>query len=145
MNGRMPQRSVIACVTGTGLSNRSGAVLTRDLEEAVELANQYAPEHLCLALREPWRLAEKVTAAGGVFLGEHSFEVLGDYVAGPSHVMPTGGSARFASPLNVLDFVHIVSLVALDEATTRRIGPAAATLAHAEGLDAHAYSAQVRL
>ena len=134
-----------ADIIAAALSNRSGAVLTRDLEEAVELANQYAPEHLCLALREPWRLAEKVTAAGGVFLGEHSFEVLGDYVAGPSHVMPTGGSARFASPLNVLDFVHIVSLVALDEATTRRIGPAAATLAHAEGLDAHAYSAQVRL
>ena len=134
-----------ADIIAAALSNRSGAVLTRDLEEAVELANQYAPEHLCLAVREPWRLAEKVTAAGGVFLGEHSFEVLGDYVAGPSHVMPTGGSARFASPLNVLDFVHIVSLVALDETTTRRIGPAAATLALAEGLDAHAFSAQVRL
>ena len=127
------------------LANRSGAVLTRDLEEAVELANAYAPEHLCLAVRDPWRLAEKVNAAGGVFLGEHSFEVLGDYVAGPSHVMPTGGSARFASPLNVLDFVHIVSLVALDEATTRQIAPAAAEIARAEGLDAHAYSAQVRL
>ena len=134
-----------ADIIAAALSNRSGAVLTRDLEEAVELANQYAPEHLCLAVREPWRLAEKVTAAGGVFLGEHSFEVLGDYVAGPSHVMPTGGSARFASPLNVLDFVHIVSLVALDETTTRRIGSAAATLALAEGLDAHAFSAQVRL
>jgi histidinol dehydrogenase len=127
------------------LSNRSGAVITRDLEEAVELANLYAPEHLCLAVSDPWHLAEKVYAAGGVFIGEHSFEVLGDYVAGPSHVMPTGGSARFASPLNVLDFVHIVSLVALDPPTTQRISPAAATIAMAEGLDAHAAAAQKRL
>jgi len=127
------------------LSNRSGAVITRDLDEAIELANLYAPEHLCLAVGDPWRMAEKVTAAGGVFIGEHSFEVLGDYVAGPSHVMPTGGSARFASPLNVLDFVHLVSLVALDPATTQRIAPAAATIALAEGLDAHANAAQKRI
>ncbi|MBE0698779.1 MAG: histidinol dehydrogenase [Anaerolineaceae bacterium] len=127
------------------LSNRSGAVITRDLEEAVELANLYAPEHLCLAVADPWRLAEKVYAAGGIFIGEHSFEVLGDYVAGPSHVMPTGGSARFASPLNVLDFVHIVSLIALDPLTSQKISPAAATIALAEGLDAHASAAQKRV
>lgn len=127
------------------LANRSGAVLTRDLEEAAALANRYAPEHLCLSVRDPWRLAEQIYAAGGVFIGEHSFEVLGDYVAGPSHVMPTGGSARFASPLNVLDFVHIVSLVALDPTTTRRIAPAAAEIARAEGLDAHANAAEMRL
>lgn len=134
-----------AAIIAQSLAERSGAVLTRDLDEAVELANAYAPEHLCLAVREPWRLAERVTAAGGIFVGEHSFEVLGDYIAGPSHVMPTGGSARFASPLNVLDFVHLVSLVALDQATTRAIAPAAAEIARAEGLDAHAYSAEVRL
>ncbi len=134
-----------AQVIAAALENRSGAVLTADLDEAAELANAYAPEHLCLSVREPWRLAEKIYAAGGVFLGEHSCEVLGDYVAGPSHVMPTGGSARFSSPLNVLDFVHIVSLVALDPETTRRIAPVAATLAQAEGLDAHANAAQVRL
>jgi histidinol dehydrogenase len=127
------------------LANRSGAVLTRDLDEAVDIANTYAPEHLCLAVRDPWRLAERVHAAGGIFLGEHSFEVLGDYVAGPSHVMPTGGSARFASPLNVVDFVHRISIVALDERTTREIVPAAVEIALAEGLDAHAYSAQVRI
>lgn len=134
-----------AGVISQSLANRSGAVLTRDLDEAVLLANEYAPEHLCLAVRDPWRLAERIYAAGGVFLGEHSFEVLGDYVAGPSHVMPTGGSARFASPLNVLDFIHIVSLIALDETTTRQIAPQAAEIAHAEGLDAHAFSAEVRL
>ncbi len=134
-----------AQVIAAALENRSGAVLTANLDEAAELANAYAPEHLCLSVREPWRLAEKIYAAGGVFLGEHSCEVLGDYVAGPSHVMPTGGSARFSSPLNVLDFVHIVSLVALDPETSRRIAPVAATLAQAEGLDAHANAAQVRL
>jgi histidinol dehydrogenase len=127
------------------LENRSGAVLVRDLDEAVEVANEYAPEHLCLAVADPWRLSEKVYAAGGIFMGEHSFEVLGDYVAGPSHVMPTGGSARFSSPLNVLDFVHVVSLIALDPQTTAQIAPTAALIAEAEGLDAHANAAKVRL
>lgn len=142
--GKQLEQRSRAEIINASLANRSGAVLTRDLDEAVQLANEYAPEHLCLAVREPWALASQVTAAGGIFMGEHSFEVLGDYVAGPSHVMPTGGSARFASPLNVLDFVHIVSLVALDPATTRQIAPAAATIAMAEGLDAHAASAQFR-
>ena len=126
------------------LENRGGAVLTRDLAEAVDLANEYAPEHLALSVTEPWRWAEKVNNAGGVFMGEHSFEVLGDYLAGPSHVMPTGGSARFASPLNVWDFVKIVSLVALDDKTVQAVGPVAATLAQSEGLDAHANAALLR-
>lgn len=126
------------------LENRGGAVLTRDLAEAVDLANEYAPEHLALSVTEPWRWAEKVNNAGGVFMGEHSFEVLGDYLAGPSHVMPTGGSARFASPLNVWDFVKIVSLVALDDKTAQNVGPIAATLAQSEGLDAHANAALLR-
>ena len=126
------------------LENRGGAVLTRDLEEAVELANEYAPEHLGLSVRDPWRWVEKVQNSGGVFMGEHSFEVLGDYLAGPSHVMPTGGSARFASPLNVWDFVKIVSLIALDEGTAQAISPIAATIAAAEQLDAHADAALLR-
>jgi histidinol dehydrogenase len=126
------------------LENRGGAVLTRDLDEAVQLANEYAPEHLALSVTEPWRWVEKINNAGGVFLGEHSFEVLGDYLAGPSHVMPTGGSARFASPLNVWDFVKIVSLIALDENTAQSISPIAATLAQSESLDAHANAALLR-
>lgn len=126
------------------LENRGGAVLTRDLDEAVQLANEYAPEHLGLSVSEPWRWVEKVNNAGGVFMGEHSFEVLGDYLAGPSHVMPTGGSARFASPLNVWDFVKIVSLVALDGKTARTISVIADTLARSEGLDAHANAAALR-
>ncbi|MGB8984282.1 MAG: histidinol dehydrogenase [Anaerolineales bacterium] len=127
------------------LENRGGAVLTRDLDEAVQLANEYAPEHLGLSVREPWRWVEKVSNAGGVFMGEHSFEVLGDYLAGPSHVMPTGGSARFASPLNVWDFVKIISLVALDDKTAQSIAPVAAALAECEGLDAHANAARLRV
>jgi histidinol dehydrogenase len=131
-------------IISASLENRGGAVLTRDLDEAIQLANEYAPEHLALSVRDPWSWVEKVNNAGGVFLGEHSFEVLGDYLAGPSHVMPTGGSARFASPLNVWDFVKIVSLIALDESTAGSISPIAATFAEAEGLDAHAKAALLR-
>lgn len=132
-------------IIAASLENRGGAVLTRDLDEAVTLANEYAPEHLGLSVQNPWRWVEKVKSAGGVFMGEHSFEVLGDYLAGPSHVMPTGGSARFASPLNVWDFVKIVSLVALDEGTAQAIGSSAAVIAESEGLDAHGNAALLRV
>ncbi len=141
---QLEQRGRADIITAS-LENRGGAVLTNDLNEAVQLANEYAPEHLALSVRDPWNWVEKVNNAGGVFVGEYSFEVLGDYLAGPSHVMPTGGSARFASPLNVWDFVKIVSLVALDEKTVQAISPIAATIAQAEGLDAHAISALVRV
>jgi histidinol dehydrogenase len=123
----------------------SGIVLTRDVEEAVTLADTYAPEHLCLAVCDPWAWAPRIRHAGGLFLGEHSFEVLGDYVAGPSHVMPTGGSARFSSPLNVLDFVRLTSLIALDAETTRQIAPVAAHIARAEALTGHAAAAAARV
>ncbi len=132
-------------IIAASLENRGGAVLTRDLDEALQLANEYAPEHLALSVRESSRWVEKVNNAGGVFLGEHSFEVLGDYLAGPSHVMPTGGSARFASPLNVLDFVKIISLIGLDEKTAQEISSTAAIVAEAEGLDAHKNAALIRL
>lgn len=125
--------------------NRGGAVITKDIEEAITIANAYGAEHLCLAVEEPWRWVEKVTCAGGIFIGENSFEVLGDYVAGPSHVMPTSGSARFASPINVWDFIKIISLIGLDDQTVSQIAPAAAIIAKAEGLDAHASAAEIRL
>jgi histidinol dehydrogenase len=144
MARQMEQRGR-AEIIAASLENRGGAVLTRDLDEAMQLANEYAPEHLGLSVRDPWRWVEKVRNAGGVFMGEHSFEVLGDYLAGPSHVMPTGGSARFASPLNVWDFVKIVSLVALDESTAQAIGSSAATIADAEDLDAHGNAALMRV
>ena len=137
----LPRADILA----QSLPGQSGIVVTKDLDEAAALSNAYAPEHLCLAVESPWVLSEKITNAGGIFMGEQSFEVLGDYVAGPSHVMPTGGSARFASPLNVWDFVHIVSLIALDPATTAEIAPLAARIARAESLEAHARSADCRV
>jgi len=127
------------------LENRSGVVITPDMETAVRLANEYGAEHLCLAVSDPQALSEKLLHAGGIFIGEYSFEVLGDYAAGPSHVMPTGGTARFASPLNVLDFVKLTSIVALDPATCRSLAPTAARIADAEGLSAHAAAARARL
>jgi histidinol dehydrogenase len=143
--GRQMESLPRAEIVAQSLQNRGGIVLTRDLDEAVELSNAYAPEHLCLAVRDPWGWSRKVNAAGGIFLGEYSFEVLGDYVAGPSHVMPTGGTARFASPLNVWDFVKIISLIGLDESSGRELSRAAAVIARSEGLEAHARSADQRL
>jgi histidinol dehydrogenase len=96
-------------VIAGSLARGSGIVVTGSLAQAVELANTYAPEHLCLLVQDPWQWLGAIRNAGGVFLGERSFEVLGDYVAGPSHVMPTGGTARFGSPLNVNDFTKIIT------------------------------------
>lgn len=127
------------------LENKSGIVVVDTLEEAARLANEYAAEHLCLAVRDPEALMDKINNAGGFFLGEHSFEALGDYVAGPSHVMPTGGTARFASPLNLLDFVKISSVVALDPKTAASLSPIAADFADTEGLTAHANASKIRM
>lgn len=124
---------------------RMKVVLAADLPQALELANLYAPEHLCLLTRDPWSLLGLVKCAGGVFIGEYSMEALGDYVAGPSHVMPTGGTARFASPVNVRDFQNIISVIGVTPETLERIGPAGATLARAEGLEAHARAIESRL
>lgn len=123
---------------------RSGAVIAEDVLEAVALADDFAPEHLCLSVKDPWAWMNHIRNAGGVFVGEQSYEVLGDYVAGPSHVMPTGGTARFAPPLNVLDFVRVMNVIALDEATAHQLAPAAIKLAEAEGLHAHANAARRR-
>lgn len=142
--GRQMETLPRADILAQSLPGQSGIVITKDLDQAAALNNAYAPEHLCLAVADPWALSEKISNAGGIFMGEHSFEVLGDYVAGPSHVMPTGGSARFASPLNVWDFVHIISLIALNPATTAQIAPLAAKIARAEGLEGHARSADCR-
>jgi histidinol dehydrogenase len=128
----------------SSLTRQSGIVVTPDLETAVELANAFAPEHLCLSVADAWRWAERLTNAGGIFVGERSFEVLGDYVAGPSHIMPTGGTARFASPLNVLDFVKLSSIIALDAETSAALSPLAAEIARAESLTSHAEAAELR-
>jgi histidinol dehydrogenase len=132
-------------ILAQSLPNRSGAVIVRDLPQAFEIANEYAAEHLCLLVDNPWDWIGSVRNAGGIFLGESSFEVLGDYVAGPSHVMPTGGTARFASPLNVLDFVKITSLIGLEARTASELSKTAAVLARAEALTAHAAAAEARI
>ncbi len=136
----LPRAEIIA----ESLQNQGGAVLCADLTEAVELGNLYAPEHMCLHVAEPWALVGQVKHAGGVFLGEHAYEVLGDYTAGPSHVMPTMGTARFASPLNVRDFTKIISIIGLEATEARAISQAAQTLAEAEGLDGHATAVRKR-
>jgi histidinol dehydrogenase len=120
-------------------------VICRDLEEAVELANQAAPEHLELAVSRPWELLGKIVYAGAVFLGQHSPEPLGDYVAGPNHVLPTNGAARYASPLGVEDFCRRSSVIACGKEGLIRLGPAAAAMARAEGLLAHARAVELRL
>lgn len=120
-------------------------ILVRDLADAIPLIDRIAPEHLELAVDDPEGLAAKVTNAGAIFLGRHTPEAIGDYVAGPNHVLPTAQSARFSSGLGVLDFMKRTTLVSCDAASLARIGPAAVTLANAEGLDAHALSLSVRL
>jgi histidinol dehydrogenase len=132
-------------IIAESLQNQGGAVICANLDEAVELNNLYAPEHLCLHVNDPWALVGQVKNAGGIFLGEHAYEVLGDYTAGPTHVMPTMGTARFASPLNVRDFTKIISVFGLSPTEAAAIAPAAQTLAEAEGLDAHATAVRRRL
>lgn len=124
---------------------RGAVVLVGTLEQGVEVANAYAPEHLCLLVRDPWALVEGVRNAGGLFLGHASMESLGDYLAGPSHVMPTGGSARFASFLNLRDFQKVIPVVDVSEEVLREVGPAAARMAREEGLEAHARAILARL
>jgi histidinol dehydrogenase len=129
----------------TSLEYAGGIVVTDSLDQAAELADAYAAEHLCLSVEYPEALMEKINNAGGFFLGDHSFEVLGDYVAGPSHIMPTSGTARFASPLNVLDFVKISSVIGLDAMTAKELSGTAAKLADLEHLTAHASAARSRV
>ncbi len=133
-----------AAIIAASLAGQSGIVITHDTAEAVRLADEFAPEHMCLATENPAQWQASITHAGGLFSGERSFEVLGDYVAGPSHTMPTGGTARFASPLNVWDFVRMTSLIALDDETCELLSPHAARIAYAEQLDAHAQAALFR-
>jgi len=122
-----------------------GAILVvSDLAQAPALVDRIAPEHLELAVADPEALAARINNAGAIFLGRHTPEAIGDYVAGPNHVLPTARSARFASGLGVLDFMKRTSIVGCDAAALGRIGPAAVTLAGAEGLDAHALSIAIR-
>jgi histidinol dehydrogenase len=136
----MPRASVIKA----SLSGRGALIETRDLEEACEIANRIAPEHLELSVEEPKLWLEKIRHAGAVFLGRYTSEALGDYCAGPNHVLPTSRTARFSSPLGVYDFQKRTSLIEVSPQGARKLGQIAAELASGEGLAAHAKSAQYR-
>jgi len=136
----LPRRADIARV----LRRRSAVVVVRHLDEAVELAEQVAPEHLELLVRDPARLTARFRNAGAIFQGPYAPAPLGDYVAGPNHVLPTGGSARFFSPLGTYDFVKRTSVVGGSAAALRRLGPTVETLAALEGYQAHAAAIRVR-
>jgi histidinol dehydrogenase len=120
-------------------------LIVSDLAEAPALANRLAAEHVELAVDDPERLFAELRHAGSVFLGRYTPEAVGDYVAGPNHVLPTGRRARFASGLSVLDFMKRTSFIEMDPSSLAKIGPAAVALAHAEGLPAHAKSVELRL
>ena len=137
----MPRRQVIRAA----LENRGALILVRDLDEACEIANRVAPEHLELSLADADAWVAKIRHAGAIFIGRHASESLGDYCAGPNHVLPTSGSARFSSPLGVYDFQKRSSLIRISRAGARMLGPIAATLAYGEGLPAHARAAEYRL
>ena len=132
-------------IAGKAITERGAMILARDLDEAVDVANGIAPEHLELAVAEPRALLARVRHAGAIFLGGHSPEAFGDYCAGPNHVLPTGRTARFSSPLGVYDFQKRSSIIECSPAAAERLAPTASALARAEGLTAHARSAEVRL
>jgi histidinol dehydrogenase len=137
----MPRKKVIEA----SLKARGALILTRDLEEACAVANRIAPEHLELLVANPEVLAPKIRNAGAVFLGRWSSEAIGDYCAGPNHVLPTAGTARFSSPLGVYDFQKRTSVIGVSQEAAGKLGRIAMTLAEGEGLSAHARAAQMRL
>ncbi|MDO8932113.1 MAG: histidinol dehydrogenase [Rhodocyclaceae bacterium] len=137
----MPRRETIAA----SLTGRGALIKVTDLDEACVIANRIAPEHLELAVAAPRLLVEKIRHAGAIFIGHYTSESLGDYCAGPNHVLPTSRSARFSSPLGVYDFQKRSSLIEVSEGGAQTLGPIAATLAHGEGLTAHARAAELRL
>lgn len=137
----MPRREVIAA----SLEGRGALIRVRDLDEAVALANRIAPEHLELSVEEPEFWAKKIRHAGAIFMGRNTCEALGDYCAGPNHVLPTSRTARFSSPLGVYDFQKRTSLIQVSPEGANTLGRIAATLAYGEGLPAHAKSAEYRI
>jgi histidinol dehydrogenase len=137
---KLKRRSVIKKAIDAGM-----LVLVGDMAQAVELVNLFAPEHLSIMTSDAAALVPKIRNAGCIFVGENSPVVLGDYVAGPSHVLPTGGSARFGSPLGVADFLKVTNIIALDKPAMRKLSQGAMVIAKSEGLDAHAQAVEKRL
>jgi histidinol dehydrogenase len=139
--GEMPRAAIIAA----SFAKRGALILTRDLADACALANRIAPEHLELAVADPDALLPQLRHAGAIFCGHHACEAIGDYCAGPNHVLPTGRTARFSSPLGVYDFQKRTSVIRISDAGARALAPIASVLARGEGLIAHARSAEARL
>jgi histidinol dehydrogenase len=137
----MPRQDIIR----TSLQNRGALILVKDLEEAADISNYIAPEHLELSVEEPYAFSQKIKHAGAIFMGRDTCEALGDYCAGPNHVLPTSRTARFSSPLGVYDFQKRSSLIMVSSAGAQTLGKIASTLAYGEGLQAHARSAEYRL
>ena len=137
----MPRKDIIK----TSLENRAATILVEDMEQAIEVANHIAPEHLELSVENAEQWAQKVRHAGAIFMGRYTAEALGDYCAGPNHVLPTAGTARFSSPLGVYDFQKRSSLIGCSALGASELGKVASTLAHGEGLTAHARSAEYRI
>lgn len=137
----MPRRDIIAA----SVEGRGALITARGLDEAIELVNRIAPEHLELSLDNPLEVAKRVRHAGAIFLGRYTAEALGDYCAGPNHVLPTSGTARFSSPLGVYDFQKRTSLIQCSAEGASALGRTASVLAHGEGLTAHARSAEYRI
>jgi histidinol dehydrogenase len=132
-------------VIRASLEGRGALIHTRSMEEACEISNRIAPEHLEVSARDPHRYEPLLRHAGAIFLGAYTSESLGDYCAGPNHVLPTSGTCRFSSPLGVYDFQKRSSLIEVSEAGAQVLGPIAAELAYGEGLQAHARAAELRL
>ena len=126
------------------IQNKGGIILTNSLEESIQISNEFAPEHLSLMVKDPMTVLNQIENAGGIFIGENSFEVLGDYIAGPSHVMPTNGTARFSSALSVYDFIKRINLVCLNKETTLNLSKYAEKMAESEKLTGHAKAASLR-
>ncbi len=137
----MPRSEVIT----TSITNRGAIIVTRDLDEAAEISNRIAPEHLELSVEDPVAMTKQIRHAGAIFMGRNTCEALGDYCAGPNHVLPTSRTARFSSPLGVYDFQKRSSLIMVSEQGAQTLGKIAATLAYGEGLQAHARSAEYRI
>ena len=137
----MPRKEIIK----TSLENRAVIISVADMEQAIEVANHIAPEHLELSVENAEQYAEKIRHAGAVFMGRYTAEALGDYCAGPNHVLPTSGTARFSSPLGVYDFQKRTSLIGCSAEGASKLGKIASVLAHGEGLTAHARSAEYRI
>ena len=138
---QMPRREIIE----KSLNGRGALIHTRSMQEACDISNRIAPEHLEISSQEPERWEPLLRHAGAIFMGAYTSESLGDYCAGPNHVLPTSGTARFSSPLGVYDFQKRSSLIQVSETGAQTLGQVASILAHGEGLQAHAMAAELRL